>query len=111
MNAFVRGEFGEETDITEGVRALYDLVLGSMNWGSGFWTVEDATPVSVIAHAMGFADAEKVDAYIADRTHEAEAEEWPDRPPRYSSSTTPHEHVLSSVGRCMWPYCRIGREG
>ena len=44
--AFHRAEDGTDTDITQGVQALYDLVISSMNWGSGFWSWEDALPVA-----------------------------------------------------------------
>jgi hypothetical protein len=129
-----------DIDITEGVKALYDLVLSSMDWGSGFWTAEDAAPVAVVARACGFGDAEEVDAYIAARTQETESaaflhsdryREISSRPiewPVDSQTTTdregnvivvhtprrgyqaPHDHVFSSLGRCMWPGCREGYE-
>ena len=46
--AIHRADDGTETDITEGVQALYDLVISSMDWGSGFWTYEDALPVAQV---------------------------------------------------------------
>lgn len=44
-----RDTSGTETDVTTDVGCLYDLVIGSMDWGSGFLTVEDAEPVVRIA--------------------------------------------------------------
>lgn len=58
---------GTEVDITEGVQALYDLVTSSMDWGSGFWTVEDALPVEHIARTCGFPGISEVEAYIDGR--------------------------------------------
>lgn len=64
---------GSTEDVTEGVQALYDLVTQSLDWGSGFWTVEDAAPVAHLARVCGFAGADKADDYIAQRKEEAEA--------------------------------------
>ena len=74
--AFHRAEDGTDTDITEGVQALYDLVISSMNWGSGFWSWEDALPVAQVGHLLGFAEIEEVDRYVADRKHEEERQRW-----------------------------------
>jgi len=62
--AFARAEDGTETDITEGVQALYDLVISSMDFRSGFWTVEDAVPVAVIARLLKFKQAEEIERYL-----------------------------------------------
>jgi len=151
---YVVADDGTETDITDGVGALYDLVVGSMDWGSGFLTVEDATPVSVIAHACGYENAAEVDEYLAARTQETESAAWQNDVSRYKHSdhtpdcdreacaagrlcpaammqgvvhlyhapgyvsarsprtgeAIPHQHVYSSVGRCMWPGCKQGRQ-
>jgi hypothetical protein len=53
---------GSRHDVTEAVQALYDLVVQSLDWGSGFLTVEDAVPVADIARLCGFGDAP--DEYI-----------------------------------------------
>ena len=46
---------GDEThDITEGVQVLYDLAIGSMDYGSGFWNYEDAKPVADLGKLCGF---------------------------------------------------------
>ena len=113
--AFHRAEDGTDTDITEGVQALYDLVISSMNWGSGFWSWEDALPVAQVGHLLGFAEIEEVDRYVADRKHEEERQRWINEHPeahrrvnsgaRLGEEGVPHEHVLSSAGRCMWPRC------
>lgn len=61
---------GSTEDITEGVQTLYDLLIGSMDWGSGFLTIEDVMPVARIAHFCGFKGHEEVDKYIADTQRE-----------------------------------------
>lgn len=61
---------GSEVDITEGVQTLYDLVLSSMDWSSGFWTVEDALPVAVVARACGFPRVDEVEQYLAARAED-----------------------------------------
>ena len=53
-------------DITEGVRAAYDLVFRSMDWGSGFWTIEDIEPVLNMALICGF-DVTEFAQYLAER--------------------------------------------
>ena len=124
--AIHRADDGHETDITEGVQALYDLVLSSMDWGSGFWTEEDARPVAVIGRLLGFEKIDEVERYVADKAHDAETQVWrnahaealPFRPEalfsgvamggllgREDNPVPEHEHVLSSAGRCMWPRC------
>ncbi len=103
-------------DVTEAVQALYDLAIHSMDFGSGFWSAEDARPVAQLAAICGFEQREEVEKYIDDRDHEAQGAAWlrehydeVGRP--YSqywgrSATLGHEHVYSTVGRCMWPGCR-----
>lgn len=65
--AYARDADGTETDITEGVQALYDLVISSMDWGSGFWTAEDARPVAILARRMRFERAEEAERYLRER--------------------------------------------
>jgi len=67
VTIYAQAADGTQTEITEGVQALYDLVIGSMNWGSGFWTVEDAAPVAQIAQLCGFAGVEETDRYLRER--------------------------------------------
>jgi hypothetical protein len=110
VRAFARQPDGTETDITEGVQALYDLVLGSMDWGSGFLTAEDARPVALLARMMGFEKAEEAERYLRDQEHSQQQREfmlnhgsdWFTGAP---GMPLPHDHVFSTAGRCMWPYC------
>jgi hypothetical protein len=51
---YARQADGTETDVTEGVQVLYDHMVSSMDWGSGFLTVEDAKGIIEIAQACGF---------------------------------------------------------
>lgn len=124
VRVFARTEDGTETDITEGVQALYDLVLNSMDWGSGFLTAEDARPVALLARACGFGKAAEAERYLRDREHSEQQQEFMRR--RTAEIETPgpgwvrtaqwlktgtsepieHEHVFSTAGRCMWPQCR-----
>ncbi len=97
---------GAQDDVTEGVRALYDLVLSSMNWGSGFWSYEDALPVAEIARLAGFEQRDEVERYVREALHHKESAEWVAKhelPLNYSSVR--HDHVWSSAGKCMWPLC------
>ena len=103
---------GTQTDVTEGVQALYDLVVSSMDWGSGFWTYEDALPVVNIARLAGFEEAEEAERYAREALHRKESEEWQLRqatwPTAYDNGrAVPHDHVWSSVGKCMWSYCGV----
>lgn len=113
IRMFARAADGSETDITEGVQACYDLVIGSMDWGSGFLTVEDALPVVLLAKACGFADYERAEKYVRDKQHaeqtavfinsnlEAGKAHWSKIP-----SVVNHDHVYSAAGKCMWPRCQ-----
>lgn len=57
---------GTTQDVTEGVQALYDLVVQSMDWGSGFLTREDAEPVAAIARFCGFTGIEEAERYLTE---------------------------------------------
>lgn len=58
---------GAEHDVSDAVAAMYDLVIGSMDWGSGFWSVEDAVPVGILARLCKFETAEDVEKYLGNR--------------------------------------------
>lgn len=64
---------GTQTDVTEGVQALYDLVLSSLDWGSGFWSYEDALPVAQIARLAGFGRCEEAERYVREALHHKES--------------------------------------
>jgi hypothetical protein len=48
------------TDITEGVKVLYDNVVGSMDWGSGFLGYDEELAILKLAAACGFIHNEEV---------------------------------------------------
>lgn len=60
---FVRTEQGD-IDITEGVKTMYDLLVESMDWGSGFLSLEDVIEVSRLAQAMGFVSIPEADEQV-----------------------------------------------
>jgi hypothetical protein len=45
---------GETLDITGELALMYDLVINSMNWGSGFFSDEDMLTLIKIGQACGF---------------------------------------------------------
>ena len=114
-----RAADGTETDVTEGVQALYDLVICSMDWGSGFLTYEDALPVVTIAELAAFPDAGRARKYVDDKKHSDEMTVFFSEHPELLDSfgrypygggdwpQFPHDHVWSSVGRCMWRGCEV----
>lgn len=59
MKIIAVSDEGTETDITEGVQVLYDTVLQSMDWSSGFLDYEEQSAVIRTGMACGFPDAEK----------------------------------------------------
>jgi hypothetical protein len=61
---------GLDVDITEGVQALYDTVIQSLDWGSGFLTIEDALPIARVAEVCGFEQAEEAQRYLQYRRFE-----------------------------------------
>jgi hypothetical protein len=105
-------EDGTQTDVTEGVQALYDLCISSMDFRSGFWSSEDAIPVGTMARLCGFGECAEVERYVREALHDEESAAWRrDRReqigPWYSGGrTVKHDHVFSSAGRCMWPACK-----
>lgn len=66
---------GERVDITVGVQALYDLVLSSMDWGSGFLSLEDAIPVADIARICGFEGSDEAERYVEEERRKDEKRE------------------------------------
>jgi hypothetical protein len=50
----VRRDDGTEVDVTEGVKALYDHTVQSMDWGSGMLELDDAREIINVALACGF---------------------------------------------------------
>jgi hypothetical protein len=119
LHIFVRQADGTEADITEGVQALYDLVLGSMDWGSGFLSAEDAVPVAKLGRLCGFEQVEEAERYLRNQRHSEEQmqfiREHREAVEEYKALSgyghqVPHDHVFSSAGRCMWPYCPVREE-
>lgn len=103
-----------ETDVTEGVQALYDLAISSMDFGSGFWTAEDAAPVARLARICRFEEAEEIERYLREQIHSEEQQQFirehREAVEKYRAMSgyeypVPHDHVFSSAGKCMWPYC------
>lgn len=101
---------GSEVNITEGVMAMYDLVISSMDWGSGFWTFEDALPVVHVAKTCGFAKCEEAERYVDAQRHSAEQSVFLRTRLLPVPMPATHEHVYSSMSKCMWPGCREVRD-
>ena len=63
----VRTESGD-IDVTEAVKTMYDLLRASMDWGSGFLSLEDVIEVTRLADLCGFVNldgaTEQIDAYL-----------------------------------------------
>ena len=114
VRAFARAADGTETDITEGVQALYDLVIGSMDFRSGFWTAEDAAPVAKLARLLGFKEAEEIERYLREQLHSEQQHAFLTErgmsAPWGNYEDLPHDHVFSVAGKCMWPFCRTRQE-
>jgi hypothetical protein len=103
-------EDGKVTNVTAAVQALYDLAVGSMDYQSGFWTYEDASPVAELAERCGFEGHEGISKYARDELHKREASAWQRDNLSGGGSfgyewRVPHEHAFSVAGRCMWPGC------
>lgn len=43
-----------EVDITDGVQVIYDQLVGSMDWGSGFLSTEEVATIRAVAAVCGF---------------------------------------------------------
>ena len=107
---------GTQTDITEAVRALYGQAIRSTDDDSGFLSYEDALPVAAIARLCDCDTLDVAEWRVRQALHQKEADEWLAAKPReerlssffsayVNGQYAPHDHVWSSVGKCMWTYC------
>lgn len=64
VTIIVRDSTEGEADVTEAVQALYDMVVQSMDWGSGFFTVEDIVPVALLAKLCEFGEVDEINRYL-----------------------------------------------
>lgn len=131
--------FGDAVDVTDAMAALYDLAVNSTDYGSGFWTYEDARPVAEMAELMGWKGREEITKYRDDRLFKEEQSAWIrstferpypalwEWPTLYAQRTltradgsvvvqnisvcAPHGHVYGTLGKCFWPKCEVRREG
>lgn len=107
---------GTTVDVTEHVSAIYDLVIGSLDFGSGFLSYEDAVPLAELARLCGFEDSEEAERYLRNEIHRREQTEYFKTHPEsadYWTRSDPrseHEHVWSSVGECLYRMCGVTRE-
>jgi hypothetical protein len=124
MQVVVRKD-GTETDITEGVQALYDLVISSMDFRSGFWSFEDAVPVAVLGRACGFEKIGEVERYLAEQQRSEAQRRFLAAHVRQMTNPAEkveHEHLFDTQGiflpgvralpgRCLWPGCDAEPDG
>ena len=122
------GDARDPVDVTAAMGALYDLCLNSMDYGSGFWTYEDANPVAEMAELMDWDGKEGITKYRDNRLYDKEQSEYlsalypghhfPQE--RYSDlfvTRSPgrldpvyHDHWYSTMGKCLWPCCEATRD-
>lgn len=93
MKVYAQSEGGEPVDITEGVRVMYDAVLGSMDWQSGFLDLEELEALGQVADACGFDQIGEIYQRIqAEKTaQEAQAKFLAEHPPRPRTHITEEE--------------------
>lgn len=60
MRIIAQHDDGTEIDITEGVQIAYDVVVHSMDWGSGFLDTEEVDAIVNLARAARFPDFERI---------------------------------------------------
>lgn len=80
-------------DVTEGVQVLYDLVLGSMDWGSSLLSIEDVLPMLDLAEVCDFGEREKIEGYLVADAVEKRMGLWRGQnpgPPWQPGSNTEH---------------------
>jgi hypothetical protein len=136
----VDGEgFGDARDVTDAMAALYDLAIQSMDYGSGFWSYEDAVPVAEMAELMDWEGSTEIIRYRDNQLYTSERSDWIRKTfePPYPSlwdvpfvtwtqrtatsvdgSTfvqniqvpAPHEHVYGTLDKCFWPQCEVRRQ-
>ena len=113
----VENDYSPAVNITEGVKVLWDLAIHSMDFGSGFWSAEDAAPVAALGERLGFEGWEAIKAYVSKELHKQEQVAFLVEHPEacefsrlaynaYETVAPKHEHAFSSQGICMWNWCQ-----
>lgn len=54
MKVTVTRDDGTQYDITEQIRYAYDIVVSSLDWGSGMLDVEEVEQISALGYVCGF---------------------------------------------------------
>lgn len=54
IRIFARAVDGSEVEVTDGVKVIYDSVISSMDWGSGFLSTAEVLEILRCARACGF---------------------------------------------------------
>ena len=69
VRVIARHPDGSEVDVTESVRLVYNLLGSSMDYGSGFLSIEDVVETERLAAACGFTSYPDADQQIAAYLH------------------------------------------
>ena len=65
VRVIARRADGSEVDVTQSVKLVYDLLGSSMDYGSGFLSIEDVVETERLAAACGFTSYPDADKQIA----------------------------------------------
>ena len=65
VRLFARRPDGSEVDVTQGVKLVYDLLNQSMDYGSGFLSIEDVVEITRLGAACGFESPGDADVQLA----------------------------------------------
>lgn len=76
----------EGQDVTEGVQALYDLMIHSMDFGSGFLSEDELVPIFKISIVAGF-DVSALERYLVNSAVEKRVGLWEGPNPRPTDVT------------------------
>lgn len=65
VRLFARRSDGSEVEVTQGVKLVYDLLNQSMDYGSGFLSIEDVVEITRLSAACGFESPGDADLQLA----------------------------------------------
>lgn len=100
---------GETRNITEGVQVLYDMLIHSMDFGSGFLSIEDIRPIVELANFCGFKGTEEAQEYMDSQIRAESQRKCPHDGAWVEKSLVPHSPGVFNYMTRTCEQCGLSR--